>query len=61
MKLCKYAKVISLKSPIECKYKSFPWLSCPKDSGTDGACNNKCYEYSIEPTIKKGFKEGEEG
>jgi hypothetical protein len=48
--LCKYAEVVSLGKPIECKYKNsiafngmfFP--ACPMDSGTDGKCNNKCAE-----------------
>lgn len=48
--LCKYAKVISLEKPIECRYKNsiktryYTFSNCPNNSGTDGKCNNKCAE-----------------
>lgn len=48
--LCKYAKVISLEKPIECKYKNtiaingMFFSACPTDSGTDGDHNGKCAE-----------------
>lgn len=48
--LCKYAKVVSMGKPIECKYKNsiafnrIFFSTCPMDSGTDGKHNEKCAE-----------------
>lgn len=47
IKMCKYAKAISYKEPIECLKHVPPGGHCPKDSGTDGKCNHECYSYKI--------------
>lgn len=56
VRMCKYAEVVSYSVPIECKYKNIIQVTneepiaifdCPKDSGTDGQCNKRCYEYKI--------------
>jgi hypothetical protein len=53
---CKYAKITSYKSPPKCPYKEIVKipndieriiLHCPQDSGTDGKCNKRCYEYEV--------------